>query len=261
MINGGSRSRRLISIIIPSYNDPRILAAIDSVRAFDDAEMVSIVVIDGGSSPDVVAGISASLTEADVLVSEPDRGIFDALNKGLEAATTAYIGWIGSDDVLTGDIKASEVVRRLEDADLFVAVTVHVKGGVRKRVTRSWPVRMGLVRFGLNNPHFSTFGRSELLKRERFSLELRGSDVDYFLRIFNSRPKVSTSSRVCTLMEEGGYSNSGIRSIMKTNFELLRVYRAYSSWPIALMAVAAKLGSKCLSVVACKVHVRRYSRV
>lgn len=253
--NGG----KAISLIIPSYNDLRILRAIDSVRAFDDGGLVSIVVVDGGSAREVVAQIADCLTDGDVLISEPDCGIFDALNKGLDVARTPYIGWIGSDDALTGEVKAREVVQCLIAADLFVATTVHVQSGIRKRVTYSWPAKFGLVRFGLNNPHFSTFGRSELLKRERFPLSLRGADVEYFLRIFKGSPRIVTSNRVCTLMEEGGFSNSSYRSILKTNVELYSVYRRHVLAPVAGLAVLAKLTYKCLSVLSCRILVRRYA--
>src|ERR1017187_3672347 len=104
-----------ISIIVASYNDPRIVGAIRSIRHFDDMDTVKIVVIDGGSAPDVQRLIKESLTEDDIFVSERDRGIFDALNKGLDACDTEFIGWLGSDDVFTGSIKASAVVSALSN--------------------------------------------------------------------------------------------------------------------------------------------------
>lgn len=222
----GGREKSL-SIIIPSYNDARILHAIDSVRAFDDVGQVSIVLIDGGSKPDLVARISERLTSDDILVSEPDRGIFDALNKGLAAVQTEYIGWIGSDDTLSGIIKAGEVIANLKSCDLFVADTAHVRGESIVRVTHSWSSRHPLLRLFINNPHFSTFGRSGLLKLEKFSLHLRGADIAYFLTIFDRKPIVRTSSKIAVFMEVGGFSNSSYKSSVKMHAELYDVHKNY----------------------------------
>lgn len=239
-----SAHRRSLSIIIPSFNDARIMRAIDSVQSFDDADVVSIIVVDGGSKTELVERIRQRLSPDDILISEPDKGIFDALNKGLQAAQTEYIGWIGSDDILSSEIKATEVIRNLERCDLFIANTAHVKGEVVTRITHSWPSRYGLARFGLNNPHFSTFGRSRLLKSEHFPLNLRGADIEYFLHIFRHNPNVRTSSKVATVMEEGGFSNSSYKGILRTNAELYKVYRRHTSAPIAVLALLLKITYK-----------------
>jgi len=236
--------RRRLSIIIPSFNDARIVRAIESVRAFDDAGETCIIVVDGGSKPELVSTISSMLTNDDVMISEPDRGIFDALNKGLAASDTEYIGWIGSDDYFSGLLKSTEVIESLATCDLFVANTAMVRGATVARITHSWPSRFNLARFGLHNPHFSTFGRANLLKREKFSLELRGADIDYFLRIFGHDPLVRTSSKVSTLQEVGGFSNSSYKAILRTNAELYRVYKSFLPAPLAGLALILKLGYK-----------------
>lgn len=238
-----------LGIIIPSFNDPRIFQAIDSVRAFDDVGTVSIVLIDGGSKPEFVAALAERLGPDDILVSERDRGIFDALNKGLEAATTEYIGWLGSDDAFTGEVLASEVIRNLESCDLFVAHTAHVSGDAVTRITHSWSSRYRLAHLVFNNPHFSTFGRSELLKSERFPLDLRGADIAYFLRIFRRNPRVRTSSRIATFMEVGGYSNANYKTSLKMHAELFKIHRLYMPAPLVAVALAAKLGFKLASTL------------
>lgn len=225
------------------------MRAIDSVRSFDDADAVSIIVVDGGSKAELVESIRKRLSPDDILISEPDKGIFDALNKGLAATKTDYIGWIGSDDYLTGEVKAAEVISRLQSCDLFVGDTAIVNEGRIVRITHSWPSRHRLARIGLHNPHFSTFGRSELLKRETFSLNLRGADIDYFLRIFSHRPIVHVSPKIVTFQEEGGFSNSSYRAILRTNRELYGVYRAFMPAPMAAFALAVKLGYKLSSAM------------
>lgn len=241
---------RQLSVIIASYNDARIAGAIDSVRAFDDADTVKILVVDGGSRPEILRIIRDRLRPADRLISEPDRGIFDALNKGLDACDTPYIGWLGSDDAFSGLIKARAVVEALEGADLLVTNTVVVKDisalpvGNIVRLTHSAPSGRGWVPWGLHNPHYSTFGRASVLCAERFRLDLRGADIDYFLRIFKKNPRVVTFNVVATLQGDGGYSTRSWRSMFKTNSELIGVYASHGNWLKGLLAVSIKVSYK-----------------
>jgi glycosyltransferase len=236
-----------ISIIVPSYNDARVIDAISSVRRFDDIGIARIVLIDGGSRPDLVERIAAALRPDDILVSEPDRGIFDALNKGLAASPNEFIGWIGSDDVFSGSVSASMVRDGLRDADLFVAHTAHVDGDAVTRLTYSWSSGHRLTHRVLNNPHFSTFGRAALLKSETFPLDLRGADIAYFLRVFDRGPRVRTVARVATFMQIGGYSNRNMGTSLRMHGELMRIHRQYMPAPLAIACVALKLGFKALT--------------
>jgi glycosyltransferase len=235
---------RRLSIILPSYNDARIERAIRSIRAFDDAAIVKVVVVDGGSRPEILELIRKGLSPCDVLVSEPDRGIFDALNKGLDLCDTELVGWLGSDDLFTGNVLASRVAMHLEDADLLVARGALFRGEYITRVTPSAPSRLGLVKYGFNNHHFATFGTARLLKSERFSLALRGSDIEYFLKIFARKPRVVALPEIVTLGEEGGFSTRSRRNLLDTHLPLVPVYAGHTSLVSAWVATVAKLGYK-----------------
>jgi glycosyltransferase involved in cell wall biosynthesis len=237
-----------LCIILPSYNDARIERAIRSVRCFDDAGIVKIVLIDGGSKPETLQLIRRCLAPGDVLVSEPDKGIFDALNKGLDRSDTPYIGWLGSDDVFTGNLRAGEVVRRLQQHDMVVANAGHFRGEYITRVTHGMPSRLGMVRYGLNNPHFATFGSAALLKSERFQLGLRGADIEYFIRIFARKPRVDVVNVVATLAEEGGYSTGSYRLMMGSHLALIRVYADATNWVIAVLSYVLKFGYRLSSL-------------
>ena len=241
-MTGGKR----LSIILLSYNDPRVERAIQSIRRFDDIESVRIVVIDGGSTSQIRRLIKENISDDDVLISEPDKGIFDALNKGLDACETEFIGWLGSDDLFTGKVRASQVVEALETSDLYVANLYLFHGGYVTRIVQSLPSRYGLVKYGLNNPHFSTFGTSCLLQSERFTLGLRGSDIEYFIKIFDKKPRVATTNAVATLQEEGGFSNASYSGIFRTNLELASLHARYTNWLVGVLIVIVKLGYKVL---------------
>jgi len=240
-----------LSIIVPSYNDARIARALRSVRDFDDLGVVRLVIIDGGSNSNTRRLIEAELTADDVLISESDDGIFDALNKGLQACTTDFVGWLGSDDLFTGRVKSSYVLSALEGHDLFVANLAFFRGSAVTRVTHSWPCSARLDRFGLHNPHFATFGTVRLLGSERFTVGNRASDIEYFLRIFAKRPRVTTLNVVATLQAEGGYSTRSLSAIISSNLELISVFGRFTHWSMGPAAVIVKLSYKALSRLVC----------
>jgi glycosyltransferase involved in cell wall biosynthesis len=241
-------ANKRLCIILASYNDPRIERAISSIRRFDDIGVVKLVVVDGGSKSDILDLIEARLSPGDVLVSGPDRGIFDALNKGLDLCDTEFIGWLGSDDVFTGNVPASQVIDALAGNDLFVADVAHFRGDYITRVTHGWPSRFGMVKYGLNNPHFGTFGTAVLLKSERFRLGLRGADIEYFVRIFGRKPRVAGVSVVAVLQEHGGYSTGSYRLMLGSHLALMRVYAEATNWVLALAAVLLKFSYRFSSV-------------
>lgn len=246
---------------MPSFRDARILDAIASVRRFDDMDTVRILVIDGGSGEPLVSQIRAVLGPDDVLVSERDDGIFDALNKGLSLVETPYIGWLGSDDLFTRHACASKVVKALTDADLYVMDLLVVRDGRVRRRTHGWPAKAGLVRWGLHNPHYATFGRRDLLVSNRFRLDLLGSDIDYFLKIFERRPRVAHDPHVGVLMAEGGYSSASYGKMFDVNRQLLGVYRAELGAIAAPFALAIKTGYKVAGLIAYKLMPRSISDV
>lgn len=241
-----------LSIVLASFNDERIVGAIESIRRFDDIGTVRIILIDGGSRPEIVDLIRPMLTPDDVFVSEKDCGIFDAFNKGFDRCDTEFMGWLGSDDAFTGQLRASDIVKLLETHDLFVGKVAHTRGNVVRRMTHSFSSRFGLVRFGLNNPHFGTFGRTEFLKSERFEIDLKASDIAYFIRLFAKSPRVATSDVVVTIMEEGGFSNRSYLAALNINMGLVAVYRKYSNAVLGIAAVAIKLAYKASTVIYCR---------
>lgn len=239
-----------LAIIIPSFNDARVIRAIRSARVFDDSGVVKVVIVDGGSTPTLIEEISEELNPDDLLVSEKDEGIFDGFNKGLALARDCeYIGWIGSDDYFTGSMKSSEVLSNLRDADLFIADVLHVAGGVVRRRTPALPSALGLWRVGLHNPHMGTFGTSELLCSVSFENAAPASDVDYFIKVFKRAKRVRFSSTPVVSQTLGGFSNGSFRKVLRGNKDSFRIYREHFGLFQAGIAIAGKLMLKVLSSV------------
>lgn len=116
-------ARSRFSIIIPCFNSaPVIDAAIESVRRQDwPAE---IIVVDGGSSDGTQERVRAHGDLVATCISEPDRGIYDAINKGLSRCTGDLIGILGSDDrYVPGAFARIWQASTVHKADLYAGAT------------------------------------------------------------------------------------------------------------------------------------------
>lgn len=97
---GGSMSRALVSLVVPSYQQAAYLAeTLDSVFA-QDYPRLEVLVVDGGSSDGSVEIVRRYADRLAWWTSEPDRGQADALNKGFARANGEILGWVCSDDTL-----------------------------------------------------------------------------------------------------------------------------------------------------------------
>lgn len=90
---------KILSIIIPVYNDQRVKCAIDSVLNYKD-ESLELIVIDGGSLNETKEVLQRMRDDLDYFVSEKDKNVNDAINKGIIIATGKWVLVLASDDIL-----------------------------------------------------------------------------------------------------------------------------------------------------------------
>ena len=132
-----------ISIITSCFNRvSTIRGAIDSVLAQDYAD-IEYIIVDGASTDGSVEVIREAIKghEDQVkFVSEPDHGMYEAINKGIRMATGDYIGLVHSDDFLFASNTVSNIVKRLEEthADFFYGNGIFVDAENTDKVIRNW---------------------------------------------------------------------------------------------------------------------------
>src|SRR5436190_6658409 len=99
-----------VSIITVVYNNERFVAdAINSVLSQDHPD-IEYIIIDGASVDDTLQVINNYKDRISKIVSEPDNGLYDAMNKGVQLATGEVIGILNSDDLYYDNHVISEVV-------------------------------------------------------------------------------------------------------------------------------------------------------
>jgi glycosyltransferase len=166
----------LFSIITVSRNAAETIAdCIESVQGQDRA--CEHIFIDGASEDDTKARILATAKRDMVMVSEPDNGMYDAMNKGIRLAKGAIIGILNSDDFYAHPCVLSKVVAAFEnpEVDCCYGDLIMTAEARTDRVVRYWkagPYDRRLFYRGWMPPHPTFF------VRRRFYEELGGFRVD-----------------------------------------------------------------------------------
>ena len=221
-----------VSIVTVVYNNRDTIAqAIESVRSQRHAD-VELIVVDGASSDgtrDVLAQYASKIT---VLVSEPDRGIYDALNKGIGLATGDIIGFLHSDDLLADREAITRVVACMKDStvDAVFGDLVYVRQEDTARVVRTWRAgafnRTSLAR-GWMPPHPTFYARRSVYERlGNFDTTFRiAADYDCMLRFLKAGIRVRYIPHLQVRMRVGGASNRSLANIVRKSREDFRVLR------------------------------------
>lgn len=146
------------SVVTPVWNDPRVADAVDSVRALDGGQDVQVIVVDGGSTGPGKEALERIRDHVDILISEPDRGIYDAMNKGVRRATGDFIGILNADDRYVCPDMLDRIEQHAEAGAQATYGDIRiVDGGRTKRRWRAGPYRRGKWRRGWMPPHPSVF--------------------------------------------------------------------------------------------------------
>jgi glycosyltransferase involved in cell wall biosynthesis len=222
-----------LSVVTVCFNSASTIeAALASVGGQRGAD-VEHIVIDGGSSDGTLPIIERHRSRIAHFVSEPDRGLYDAMNKGIAAATGDYLGFLNSDDAYENDGVLAEVSAALASSQFDAAHgdLVYVRSTDPSRVVRYWksrPYQPGMFEAGWHPAHPTLFVRTALLRElGGFNTGFRyHADFDLMVRLFVERRITSVHiPRVLVRMRTGGQSNSSITNIVRGNRESYRIAR------------------------------------
>ena len=235
-----------ISVITATYNSGRTISdTLESVlrQTYSDVELI---VVDGASrddTMDVVRRYEPRFGGRMHWTSEPDRGIYDAMNKGIARATGDVIGILNSDDFYTSDTVLERVAEAMAggDVDAVYGDIHYVRDGDLHKCVRyysSRPFRRGLMRLGFMPAHPSFYCRREVYERcGTFDTTYRvAADFENLLRlIYVNRIRTRYLPVDFVTMRTGGASTSGLsshRQIMRDHLRALRSNGVWSCTPL-----------------------------
>ena len=222
-----------VSIITITYNSAKTLEnTLRSVQA-QTFRNIEHIIIDGASTDGTQDLIARYRDRLAVVVSEPDNGIYDAINKGLRLATGDIIGILNSDDVLADPTTIETIVRKLEETGADIAYgdllycTDTSKLDTVVRYWRSNIFRPKELRWGWMPPHPTLYIRREAyLAVGEYDTQFRiSADYDFILRLFSRNYHSVYIPNVLVKMTTGGVSNRNLRMICRKSSEDLRALR------------------------------------
>jgi len=251
-----------ISLITACYNSAKtIKTAIESVLSQKGVD-IEYIVVDGGSTDGTVAIVEEFSRKEHKgrkegfefkWMSERDRGMYDAINKGIKMATGDIVGILNADDVLASDDTLAHIASAFNTdscpltpdpsrVDVVYADIRFVKEGESVEALRGAPTvrycsaakwRPWMFRFAAMVPHPSFYVRRECFERlGGYSLDYRiCADFELELRyLYLAKLKAAYLPECVVVMRTGGMSTSGWRSNVVINREDLRALRAHGIW-------------------------------
>lgn len=186
------------------------------------------IIIDGASKDDTVKICEDLGQRITKIVSEPDKGIYDAYNKGLTHATGDIIGFINSDDFYCSDTVIQEVMTAFEDPaiDAVHANLVYVDPEDTAKIERHWKSRQitrARLETGFIPAHPTVFLRRNVYEKVgNFDLTYRlAADYEFLLRTFYTHQIPSRHiPQIWVRMRSGGATGGNFQSVMRQNREI-----------------------------------------
>lgn len=241
-----------ITVITVSYNSAGTIADTVCSVANQTHPDVEHLVIDGRSTDGTVQVVEAHRHPNLVLSSEPDKGIYDAMNKGLSRATGDVIGFLNADDFYADVDALARVAKAFEEdprVDACYGDLLYVTED-NQSVVRYWksrPFVPGSFARGWSPAHPTFYIRRSALERlGGFDLSYRlAADTELMMRYLEKgRVRSAYIPEVQVHMRVGGATNRSLRNIFLQNQEILRALKK-NGVPYSLVSfVVHKLASR-----------------
>lgn len=215
-----------VSLITVCFNSQKTIESTILSVINQCYENIEYIIVDGGSIDNTISIIKKYENFISKFISEPDFGLYDALNKGILLSTGNLIGILNSDDVFYSSDTISDIVKfhKKNDIDASIGdiVQLNNKGKIiRLYTSRDWLPRKLIS--GFMPPHPSIFIKKEIFNKNgiyRTDLKIC-SDYEIIVRFFLKK-NISWmySDIITTKMLVGGISSSGFSSYFKISKEI-----------------------------------------
>ncbi len=223
-----------VSIITVTYNSASTIRdTIESVIT-QDYSNVEHIIVDGASKDNTMNIIKSYGDKISRIISEPDKGIYDAMNKGIKAATGNIIGILNSDDFYTTTNVISRIVAEFmsdKTIDGVYSNLYYVKQDDPSIIVRHWisnPFKQRSFFRGWHPPHPTLYLKKEVYEKFGiFNLDLPlAADFELMLRLFekyNIRTKYIDYTSI--KMRLGGATSKNWTNIKNQNFECMKAFK------------------------------------
>ena len=221
-----------VSIITVCFNSKKTIKdTIESVvsQKYDNIEYI---IVDGGSVDGTLDILKKYRDQIHKYISDPDDGIYEAMNKGIKLSTGDIIAILNSDDMYPDQTIAGQMVEFVQSNGLDAAYgdLVYIDHNNTDHVTRFWRAgeyKKGAFCYGWVLPHPTFFCRKEIFEKygyfnEKFQI---AADFELMLRFIEKHQiKVGYLPKVIVKMRVGGKANI-LRGMIRGNWEIIKSFR------------------------------------
>jgi glycosyltransferase involved in cell wall biosynthesis len=241
-----------VSIITVCFNSAKTIRdTIESVLS-QDYPNIEYIIIDGGSSDKTVAIVEEYADRIAAIVSERDRGIYDAMNKGVALASGDIVGMLNSDDIYINEHAVSELMKTMQDAradsvfaDLVIVDSIDL-GKVLRYYDSSY-FTPSKFRFGWMPAHPTFFVKKSLYNKVGpYSLDYQiSADYEMLIRLlWVEKATYAYLPKPVVKMRHGGASTSGLGRNWLLNKEIVSACKAngiYTNLGLLALKIPRKL--------------------
>ena len=241
-----------VSIITVCYNSQKTIEnTIKSVLS-QSYKNYEYIIIDGGSTDNTIEIIKKFKKKIHIFKSEKDKGIYDAINKGIKCATGSVISILHSDDIFYDKFTTQKIMSHFKSnpkVDCLIGNTIITNNDLKKKL-RSYKAnyfKKWMLYFGFSPPHPSTFFRYKIYKKYGLynNKYIIAGDFEFFVRIFLKRKillKIINENFV--LMKSGGKSSKSLKSNLISSQEIIKSFKdnnLYTNWFLIILRFPLKL--------------------
>jgi glycosyltransferase involved in cell wall biosynthesis len=221
-----------VSIITVCFNIAGMIE--DTIKSILSQDYVDIeyIIVDGASTDGTLDIIKKYKNNIVKVISEPDNGIYDAMNKGLSSSTGDIVATLNGDDIYAEKTTVSRMVEFIQNNGLdaaygdMVYFDRHDPGHV-KRYWRPGPYKKGAFYHGWVIPHPTFFCRKEIYEKFGYfndTLQI-AADFELMLRLVEKHQiKIAYLPKVIVKMGTGGKANV-LRGMIQGNKEIIKSFR------------------------------------
>lgn len=245
--------RMLISIITVTLNADQFLQdCLSSVESQTWGE-VEHIIVDGGSTDATLSMIGAFESTKIKLLSESDRGIYDALNKGISLARGDIVGVLNADDFFADAEVLEKVAAEFEagETDIVYGDLWYVHRLAPGHITRRWisgKFNPRSLQFGWMPPHPAFYVRKSVFAVcGNYDLQYHtAADYELMLRFLRQKQiRVSYLNKVLVHMRVGGVSNRSFKNRIRASlndYKAMRLHGIRWPWLMVCLKIFRKLG-------------------
>ena len=222
-----------ISIITACFNSEKTIEKTINSILIQDYGNIEYIVIDGESTDSTLSILNKYKNSISNVTSEKDKGIYDALNKGIRLATGDIIGFLHSDDYYPNKQIISNAIKLFKsDNKLNIVFGDAAFLNKDERIGRYNSGKNFNFDIGIMPPHPSVFIKKKCYdKYGQFNTDYKiASDYDFLFRLIElNNVKYMYSKDILVYMNPGGASNKNIISRINLNKEIYKIHKSHNS--------------------------------